>query len=187
MIGGPTAKWYITGQFEMEKNPLHWNSTAKHIKLGFEADIKIPGHVFFGGSGYFGVGEWPQFFYASMTALTLGKIGRLLGFTFPLPPPIAQTGFPEVAEDESTILGWSIYASCQAIRYGFYRGLHGAVGNFSLLSAQLDQDSNGAASTKESFLDLIKAELFGSASYSFSFVGAQFYVRVTVDLSGINT
>ena len=32
-----------------------------------------------------------------MTALTLGKIIRLLGFTFPLPPPIAQTGFPEGA------------------------------------------------------------------------------------------
>ena len=36
------------------------------------------------------------------------------------------------------------------------------------------------------FLGLIKAELFVSASYSLSFVGAQFYVRVTVDLSGIN-
>jgi len=32
-----------------------------------------------------------------MTALTLGKIIRLLGFTFSLPPPIAQTGFPEGA------------------------------------------------------------------------------------------
>lgn len=36
------------------------------------------------------------------------------------------------------------------------------------------------------FLGLIKAELFLSASYSLTFVGAQFYVRVTVDLSGIN-
>ena len=36
------------------------------------------------------------------------------------------------------------------------------------------------------FLNLIKAELFVSASYSLSFAGAQFYVRVTVDLSGIN-
>ena len=36
------------------------------------------------------------------------------------------------------------------------------------------------------FLGLIKAELFMSASYSSTFVGAQFYVRVTVDLSGIN-
>ena len=36
------------------------------------------------------------------------------------------------------------------------------------------------------FLGLIKAELFVSASYSLSFAGAQFYVRVTVDLSGIN-
>ena len=36
------------------------------------------------------------------------------------------------------------------------------------------------------FLGLIKAELFVSASYSLTFIGAQFYVRVTVDLSGIN-
>lgn len=39
----------------------------------------------------------PQFFYADMTALTLGKIFRLLGFKFQLPPPVAQTGFPEGA------------------------------------------------------------------------------------------
>ena len=32
-----------------------------------------------------------------MTALTLGKIIRLLGFTFPLPPPIAESGFPKGA------------------------------------------------------------------------------------------
>lgn len=38
------------------------------------------------------------------------------------------------------------------------------------------------------FLNLIKAELFLSASYSasFTFIGAEFYVRVTVDLDGIN-
>ena len=36
------------------------------------------------------------------------------------------------------------------------------------------------------FLELIRAELFVSASYSTTFIGAQFYVRVTVDLSGIN-
>ena len=36
------------------------------------------------------------------------------------------------------------------------------------------------------FLNLIKAELFVSASYSLTFLGAQFYVRVTVDLAGIN-
>ena len=36
------------------------------------------------------------------------------------------------------------------------------------------------------FLGLIKAELFVSASYSLTFIGAQFYVRVTVDLSGLN-
>ena len=33
-----------------------------------------------------------------MTALTLGKIIRLLGFTIQLPPPIAASGFPEGAE-----------------------------------------------------------------------------------------
>ena len=53
------------------------------------------GHCF-GGGGYFGVGS-PQFFYADMEALTLGKIIRLLGFTFPLPPPIAESGFPKGA------------------------------------------------------------------------------------------
>ena len=36
------------------------------------------------------------------------------------------------------------------------------------------------------FLGLIKAELFVSASYSLTFIGAQFYVRVIVDLSGLN-
>lgn len=36
------------------------------------------------------------------------------------------------------------------------------------------------------FLGLIKAEVFVAASYSLTFAGAPFYVRVTVDLSGIN-
>ena len=36
------------------------------------------------------------------------------------------------------------------------------------------------------FLGLIKAEVFVSATYSISFSGAQFYVRVTVDLSALN-
>lgn len=36
------------------------------------------------------------------------------------------------------------------------------------------------------FLGLIKSEVFVSASYSLSFSGAQFYVRVTVDLSALN-
>ena len=66
------------------------------------------GHCF-GGSGYFGVGK-PQFFYADMTALTLGKIFRLLGFKFQLPPPVAQTGFPEGASvsivESSSFLIW---------------------------------------------------------------------------------
>lgn len=63
----------------------------KVFKLLFD----FQGHCF-GGSGYFGVGA-PQFFYASIDALTLGKIIRLMGFTFQIPPPIAQTGFPEGA------------------------------------------------------------------------------------------
>ena len=37
-----------------------------------------------------------------------------------------------------------------------------------------------------SFLGLITAEVFVSASYSITFAGASFYVRVTVDLAGIN-
>ena len=37
------------------------------------------------------------------------------------------------------------------------------------------------------FLGLITAEVFVLASYSYTFAGAQFYVRVTVDLSGINS
>lgn len=61
------------------------------------------GHCF-GGSGYFGVGQ-PQFFFAEMTAMTLGKIIRLLGFTFELPPPIAQSGFPEGAAVRFPIFG----------------------------------------------------------------------------------
>ena len=36
------------------------------------------------------------------------------------------------------------------------------------------------------FLGLVKSETFVSASYSLTFAGAQFYVRVKVDLSGIN-
>ena len=36
------------------------------------------------------------------------------------------------------------------------------------------------------FLGLIKAEVFVAASYTLTFAGSQFYVRVTVDLSGIN-
>ena len=36
------------------------------------------------------------------------------------------------------------------------------------------------------FLKIIKAEVFLTASYSSTFASAQFYVKVTVDLSGIN-
>lgn len=58
--------------------------------------INRQGHCF-GGAGYVGVGD-PQFFYASISALTLGKILRLLGSTIEIPPPIAATGFPEGAQ-----------------------------------------------------------------------------------------
>ena len=54
------------------------------------------GHCF-GGSGYVGVGE-PQFFYASIEALTFGKLFRMFGATFSLPPPIAESGFRETCE-----------------------------------------------------------------------------------------
>ena len=36
------------------------------------------------------------------------------------------------------------------------------------------------------FLGIIKAEVFLTASYSLTFGSSQFYVKVTVDLSGIN-
>ena len=41
---------------------------------------------------------------------------------------------------------------------------------------------------QDEFLGLIKAEVFVAASYpvNHNFAGAQFFVRVTVDLSGIN-
>ena len=76
--------------------------------------INRQGHCF-GGAGYVGVGD-PQFFYASISALTLGKILRLLGSTIEIPPPIAATGFPEGAQVNlsttkktllsAAILGW---------------------------------------------------------------------------------
>ena len=102
--------------FKKHQGVYFWRATRKRIWFfarnqslngfplpsGFSFEkilIKLPlyfqGHCF-GGSGYFGVGA-PQFFYASIDALTLGKIIRLLGFTFQIPPPIAETGFPEGA------------------------------------------------------------------------------------------
>lgn len=74
----------------------------------------VKGHCF-GGSGYVGVGE-PNFFYASITALTLGKIIRLLGFTFQLPPPVAESGFPEGAEVRDRI------TFVKEKKVSFYRG-----------------------------------------------------------------
>lgn len=58
--------------------------------------INRQGHCF-GGAGYVGVGD-PQFFYVSISALTLGKILRLLGSTIEIPSAIAATGFPEGAK-----------------------------------------------------------------------------------------
>ncbi|KAJ7381185.1 hypothetical protein OS493_004785 [Desmophyllum pertusum] len=117
--------------------PITGVQFGMRVEFGYDclipADFNNDGHCF-GGSGYVGVGK-PQFFYASITALTLGKIIRLLGFTFQLPPPVASTGFPEGAETSYStddfdlriaggpyiykgfmikgrvnILGWEIYA-----------------------------------------------------------------------------
>lgn len=76
-----------------------FNKWTRHFHTIILDSFCFKGHCF-GGSGYFGVGT-PQFFYADMTALTLGKIFRLLGFKFQLPPPVAQTGFPEGASVSS--------------------------------------------------------------------------------------
>ncbi|XP_067053119.1 uncharacterized protein [Acropora muricata] len=371
MIVGPTVQWYIAGQFEWRKIRVatgfrnirlfaglyfhklelyveaDWNSTNKHIKMGFRADIKIPvngdvyrdgikapnselflfgvleydfleqqvagklgmrgiwrkaffipflgiGNIFlgltykvgapipitgvqfgmrvefgydclipadfnndghcFGGSGYFGVGT-PQFFYADMTALTLGKIFRLLGFKFQLPPPVAQTGFPEGASGSYStgdidlriaggpyiykgftlkgrlnIFGWSIYAhiklsesaifvdlkpdpikilniitiarspSEQNLGPWFYMDARKSPviyyeayieGYTNLLGIETYCRLNLTMTQVElliqgNFLNLIKAELYLTAGYSLTGFGANFYVRVTVDLGGIN-
>ena len=50
-----------------------------------------------------GVGK-PQFFYAEITALTLGKVARMLGLTVKLPPPLDESGFPEGAAVSIEIL-----------------------------------------------------------------------------------
>ena len=49
----------------------------------------------------------PQFFYASITAVTFGKLFRMFGATFSLPPPIAESGFRETCE-VSLMLPFSI-------------------------------------------------------------------------------
>ncbi|KAL9979348.1 hypothetical protein ACROYT_G016999 [Oculina patagonica] len=218
------------------------------------ADFNNDGHCF-GGSGYVGVGE-PQFFYASITALTLGKIIRLFGLTFQLPPPVAASGFPEGAEGSYAtadfdlriaggpyiykgfmikgrlnILGWEIYAHVKLSEEAIFvdlkpdpvdilgiaviqRSPSDSVngpwfyvdsrktppyieayieGYTSLLGISAYVRLNLTMTRMElliqgDFLGLIKAEVFVVAGYSISgsFAGAQFYVRVTVDLSGIN-
>ncbi|XP_058970157.2 uncharacterized protein [Pocillopora verrucosa] len=216
------------------------------------ADFNNDGHCF-GGSAYIGVGE-PQFFYASITALTLGKIIRLLGFTFQLPPPVAESGFPEGAEGSYStadvdlriaggpyiyegfmikgrvnILGWEIYAHVKLSSNVVFVDLKPDPIDFfgiATITRSPSDSENGpwfyvdarknppfieayvegytsmlGISTycrlnltmtrmelliQGNFLNLIKAEVFLSASYSLSFASASFYVRVTVDLSGIN-
>ncbi|KAK3707599.1 hypothetical protein QZH41_017860, partial [Actinostola sp. cb2023] len=59
-------------------------------------DFAVDGHCF-GGAGYVGVGK-PQFYYAEITALTIGKICRMISTRIKLPDPIDQTGFPEGAK-----------------------------------------------------------------------------------------
>ncbi|KAL9979352.1 hypothetical protein ACROYT_G017003 [Oculina patagonica] len=236
--------------------PITGVQFGMRVEFGYDclipADFNNDGHCF-GGSGYFGVGK-PQFFYADMTALTLGKIVRLLGLKIPLPPPIAQTGFPEGAagsystdnvdlriaggpyilkgfmlKGRVNILGWEIFAhiklsdsaifvdlkpdpikllnvlkivrspSQQDLGPWFYVDARKSPlfieayieGYAELLGISTYCRLNMTISRMEllirgNFLNLIKAELFLSASYSLSFAGASFYVRVTVDLSGIN-
>lgn len=226
------------------------------IEFGYDclipADFNNDGHCF-GGSGYFGIGK-PKFFYASITALTLGKIIRLLGLKFPLPPPIAQTGFPEGVEGSYStdnvdlriaggpyiykgfmikgrvnILGWEIYAHIKLSDTAIFVDLKpdpiNILGIAKITRSPSQQDKGpwfyvDARKTpifieayiegytellgistycrlnltmtrmelliQGNFLNLIKAELFVFAAYSYLFPSAEFYVRVTVDLSGIN-
>ncbi|XP_068704567.1 uncharacterized protein [Montipora foliosa] len=226
------------------------------VEFGYDclipADFNNDGHCF-GGSGYVGVGE-PQFFYASITALTLGKILRLMGATFELPPPIAATGFPEGATGSYStadvdlriaggpfiykgfamkgtvnILGWEIYAEVKLSETVTFIDLKpdpvDILGIAKIVRSPSDS-SNGPwfyVDARQSpihleayiegytnllgigsycrlnltmtrmelllqgdFLGLIKSEVFVAASYSLTFGGSQFYVRVTVDLSAIN-
>ena len=47
---------------------------------------------------YFGVGKPNTYFYGEVSALTIGKIIRMLGGdTGAVPKPVAETGFPEGA------------------------------------------------------------------------------------------
>ncbi|CAH3028156.1 unnamed protein product [Porites evermanni] len=226
------------------------------VEFGYDclipADFNDDGHCF-GGSGYVGVGE-PQFFYASITALTLGKVFRLFGATFQLPPPIAATGFPEGAESSYAtadfdlrvaggpyiyqgfmikgtvnILGWGIFAHVTLSETAIFVDLkpdpvdilgiakivrsptNSSQGPWFYVDARqsppyLEAYIEGytellGISTycrmnltmthmelllQGDFLGLIKAEVFVSASYSLTFDSAEFYVRVTVDLDGIN-
>lgn len=77
--------------------PITGVQFGMRVEFGYDclipADFNVDGHCF-GGAGYFGVGK-PSFFYADMTALTLGKIFRMLGVNVKLPKPIHETGFPE--------------------------------------------------------------------------------------------
>ncbi|XP_020601762.1 uncharacterized protein LOC110040832 [Orbicella faveolata] len=236
--------------------PITGVQFGMRVEFGYDclipADFNNDGHCF-GGSGYVGVGE-PQFFYASITALTLGKIIRLLGFTFQLPPPVAESGFPEGAEGSYAtadfdlriaggpyiykgfmikgrvnILGWEIYAHVKLSDVAVFVDLKPdpvdilGIAKISRSPTNTEEgpwfyvDSRQTPPFLEayiegytellgistycrlnltmtrmellirgSFLGLITAEVFVSASYSLTFAGASFYVRVTVDLTGIN-
>ncbi|XP_048580608.1 uncharacterized protein LOC5507741 isoform X2 [Nematostella vectensis] len=77
--------------------PITGVQFGMRVEFGYDclipADFAVDGHCF-GGAGYVGVGK-PQFFHADITALTIGKIARMLGSTLKLPKPIDETGFRE--------------------------------------------------------------------------------------------
>nr|XP_058970077.1 uncharacterized protein LOC131796502 [Pocillopora verrucosa] len=236
--------------------PITGVQFGMRVEFGYDclipADFNNDGHCF-GGSGYFGVGS-PQFFYADFDALTLGKIIRLLGFTIPLPPPIAQTGFPEggsgsYAEEAFDLriangpyipegfaikgrvntFGWSIYAHIKLSESAIFIDLKPdpikILDLITIVRSPTDKDKGpwwyldarksppfiesyveghtnilGISTycrlnltttriellVQGNFLNLIKAELYMTASYSLTWLGTQFYIRINVDLHAIN-
>ncbi|XP_022792631.1 uncharacterized protein LOC111331727 [Stylophora pistillata] len=236
--------------------PITGVQFGMRVEFGYDclipADFNNDGHCF-GGGGYFGVGS-PQFFYADFNALTLGKIIRLLGFTFALPPPIAQTGFPEGAsgsyaeeafdlriangpfipeglaiKGRVNTFGWSVYANIKlsesAIFIDFKPDPITILDIVTIVRSPTDRENGpwwyldarksppfieayiegytnilGISTycrlnltitriemlVQGNFLELIKAELFMTASYSLTSLGTQFYIKINVDLHGIN-
>ncbi|KAK3701098.1 hypothetical protein QZH41_015878, partial [Actinostola sp. cb2023] len=216
-------------------------------------DFAVDGHCF-GGAGYVGVGK-PQFYYAEITALTIGKICRMISTRIKLPDPIDQTGFPEGAKvsfssdnvdlramegpyiykgflikGRVNVFGWSIFAHIQIsetvllinlqpdpikiagifalvrsptndkkgpyfyvhVRSSFFWDVY-IEGYINIFSISVYTRLNMTMTHMEllvrgNFLNLIKAEVFVAAEYSFtlSFNDAKFYIKVEVDLSGLN-